>query len=242
MGLRITGRGRRIGAAAAAWRGQNPRMHDLLCPPDELQALPVPGAVIHYLPRLRLPEPPASLLAKLLDETPWRAEEITVRGKRRLQPRLTAWYGDPGSRYRYSGLDLEPLPWTETLTGIREAVERAAGLSFNSVLLNYYRDHRDSMGLHSDDEPALGPEPAIASLSLGETRTLTLKHRRRKDLRAVRIPLESGSLLLMQGSTQSNWKHGVAKQTRPCGLRVNLTFRRIVAAEARSRGGVGWPR
>jgi alkylated DNA repair dioxygenase AlkB len=117
------------------------------------------------------------------------------------------------------------LPWTETLQDIRRAVEAAAGASFNSVFLNYYRDHRDSMGFHSDDEPELGKEPTIASLSLGETRTLTLKHRRRKDREPVRLLLESGSLLVMKGETQRNWKHGIAKQSRPCGPRVNLTFR-----------------
>ena len=120
------------------------------------------------------------------------------------------------------------MPWTETLQGIRRAVETAAATSFNSVLLNYYRDHRDRMGFHSDDEPELGSEPVIASLSLGETRTFTLKHRRRKDLDAVRIRLEAGSVLVMRGPTQRNWKHAVAKQGRPCGPRVNLTFRRIV--------------
>jgi len=98
------------------------------------------------------------------------------------------------------------------------------------TLLNYYRDHRDAMGFHSGDEPELGPEPVIASLSLGETRTLVLKHRRRKDLAPVRIPLHSGSLLVMKGATQHKWKHGINKVAQPCGPRVNLTFRRIFSA------------
>lgn len=194
----------------------------------ELRLLPITDAEIYHLPRLRLPEAPTFLLRKLIEQTPWRAEEITVWGKRHVQPRLTAWYGDAGSRYRYSGLDLEPLPWTDTLQAIREAVETAAGTSFNSVLLNYYRNHRDGMGLHSDDEPELGAEPVIGSLSLGERRMFTLKHRRNNDLEPVRIALESGSLLVMRGKTQRNWKHGVAKQSRPCGARVNLTFRHIL--------------
>lgn len=106
-------------------------------------------------------------------------------------------------------------------------VEDHAGVAFNSVLLNYYRDNRDSMGFHSDDEPELGPRPVIASLSLGTPRTLVFKPR--GDLRAddVKLVLESGSLLLMRGDTQKNWKHGIMKQTRPCGGRVNLTFRRV---------------
>lgn len=205
-------------------------MRDLFIPTHELRRLEIPDADIYLLPRLALREPAESVLRQLIDETPWRAEEITVRGKRHVQPRLTAWYGDPESRYRYSGIDLESLPWTQALQTVRAAVETAAGASFNSVLLNYYRDHRDGMGLHSDDEPELGKEPVIASLSLGETRTLTLKRRRRKDSEPVtaRLPLESGSLLLMKGATQRNWKHGIAKQSRPCGPRVNLTFRRIL--------------
>jgi alkylated DNA repair dioxygenase AlkB len=96
------------------------------------------------------------------------------------------------------------------------------------VLLNYYRDHRDSMGMHSDDEPELGPRPAIASVSLGHQRTFILKHRTRKELERVTLPLESGSLLLMKGDTQRHWKHGIDKERRPCGPRINLTFRQIL--------------
>jgi len=101
------------------------------------------------------------------------------------------------------------------------------GEAFNSVLLNFYRDERDSMGLHSDDEPELGPRPVIASLSLGEARTFTFKHRKLVDHPLVKIPLESGSLLLMKGDTQRNWKHGISKSSKPLGRRVNLTFRQI---------------
>jgi alkylated DNA repair dioxygenase AlkB len=201
---------------------------DLFASSNELRRLPVAGAEIWYLPHLPLEAAHESLLRNLIDETPWRAEEITVWGKRHLQPRLTAWYGDAESRYRYSGIELKPLPWTKTLQVIRRAVEGAARASFNSVLLNYYRDHEDRMGFHSDDEPELGQEPTIASLSLGETRTLILKHRRRKDIEPVRLALESGSLLVMKDKTQRNWKHGIARESRPCGPRVNLTFRRIL--------------
>jgi len=97
------------------------------------------------------------------------------------------------------------------------------------VLLNYYRDNRDSMGFHSDDEPELGLRPVIASLSLGEERTLTMKHKLNKLAKPIRLKLTSGSLLLMKGETQRYWNHGIAKESRPCGPRVNLTFRRIVS-------------
>ena len=151
-------------------------------------------------------------------------------GKQYSQPRLVAWYGDPDCSYTYSGITLEPLQWTDLLLDIKSRIEYITATTFNSVLLNYYRDHRDSMGLHSDDEPELGEQPEIASLSLGEQRTFVLKHKTNKLAKPVRLKLESGSLLLMKGNTQRYWKHGLSKETRPCGPRVNLTFRRIISA------------
>lgn len=148
-------------------------------------------------------------------------------GRKMRQPRLTAWYGDAGSRYAYSGIELDPLPWTPLLGEIKARIEAAVGSNFNSVLLNYYRDHRDSVGFHSDDEPELGARPVIASLSLGEERTFILKHKQSKTAEPVRLRLASRSLLLMKGDTQHYWRHGVPKETRPCGPRVNLTFRTI---------------
>ena len=111
---------------------------------------------------------------------------------------------------------------------MRRRTEEASDATFNSVLLNYYRDHNDSVGFHSDDEPELGATPTIGSISLGETRTLTFRPKRRKDQEPVRIALQSGSLLVMKGDTQRNWRHAIAKESRPCGPRVNLTFRRIL--------------
>ena len=130
----------------------------------------------------------------------------------------------------YPGTVLEPVPWTGMLSSLRDAVEQAAGGRFNSVLLNYYRDGNDAMGLHADDEPELGPAPVIASLSLGATRTLYFRHRTRRDLATFNLPLPSGSLLVMRGTTQQYWKHGLRRVSRPCGPRVNLTFRRIITA------------
>jgi alkylated DNA repair dioxygenase AlkB len=118
------------------------------------------------------------------------------------------------------------------LRELRQRVESLTGGEYNSVLLNYYRDGNDGMGMHSDDEPALGPRPAIASLSLGETRDLILQHRSRKDLDTLRLPLPAGSLLLMQGDTQRNWRHGIRKLRRSCRARLNLTFRRVFADDA----------
>ncbi len=154
-----------------------------------------------------------------------------IYGKKFMQPRLIAWYGDMDQSYSYSGINLQPLPWTPTLLEVREKVEEMSAEKFNTVLLNFYRDHRDSMGFHSDDEKELGPTPVIASLSLGATRTFILKHKTRSDFKPMHIELPSGSLLVMKGVTQKFWKHGINKQTKPCGPRVNLTFRRIFPSD-----------
>ena len=188
----------------------------------------LPDAELYYLHHLPLAEPPHIVMGRLINEVPWRAENIFVWGRTYPQPRLIAWYGDAGKNYTYSGINLSPLPWTQALLDIKSRVEAATRTDFNSVLLNYYRDHRDSMGLHSDDEPELGAQPILASLSLGEERTFILRHKREKTLKPVRLKLASGSLLLMKGETQRHWKHGIDKESRPCGPRINLTFRRIL--------------
>jgi alkylated DNA repair dioxygenase AlkB len=186
--------------------------------------IPIEDGRLALLSQLQLPWPNAEVLQRLLDETPWRQESVVVYGKRHPQPRLTAWYGE--ASYTYSGLKLEPLPWTPLLLAIRAAVEAACGARFNSVLLNRYRDGQDSMGMHSDDEPELGPEPIIASLSYGTTRPFILRHKRNKQ--TIRIALEEGSLLLMSGQLQKNWLHGINKSARSLGERINLTFRYVV--------------
>jgi alkylated DNA repair dioxygenase AlkB len=197
---------------------------DLFETPDTLLPIPIEDGQLALLKQLPLPLTNAEVGARLLHETPWRQESVVVYGKRHLQPRLTAWYGE--ASYTYAGLKLDPLPWTPLLLTIRAAVEAACGQRFNSVLLNRYRNGQDSMGMHSDDEPELGDEPVIASLSYGTTRSFILRHKRNKS--TVRLDLEAGSLLLMSGQLQKNWLHGINKSARPRGERVNLTFRFIV--------------
>ena len=197
---------------------------DLFTSSNSLIPIPIPDGELLWLEQLPLGLENAAVLARLVAETSWRAESITLWGKQHLQPRLTAWHGD--ARYSYSGLDLEPLPFTPLLLDIKQAVEKATGEAFNSVLLNYYRDGRDSMGMHSDDEAELGPEPAIASVSFGATRTFILRHRQSKQ--TVKLNLTSGSVLLMRGKTQHFWLHGINKSARQIGPRVNLTFRKII--------------
>jgi alkylated DNA repair dioxygenase AlkB len=196
---------------------------DLFTPSRTLIRIPIEDGELALLPQLELPLPNHEVMARLVAETAWRAETVTLFGRRHLQPRLSAWHGE--ARYRYSGLTLEPLPFTPLLQQLRAAVEAVTGARFNSVLLNYYRNERDSMGMHSDDEPELGPEPAIASLSFGATRTFILRHKRSRESR--KLELSDGSLLFMWGRLQQNWLHGVNKSARPLDPRLNLTFRYI---------------
>lgn len=198
-----------------------------LYPQAAAEHLALAGAELVLLRDPDLGESAATLLESLLADTPWQQEAITLYGKTHPQPRLVAWYGDPGAAYRYSGKTYQPRPWTERLARLRARMETLAGVPFNSVLLNYYRDNRDSMGLHADDERELGERPVIASLSLGEERVLYFRHKRTRGERGLDLLLPHGSVLLMRGDTQANWKHGMRKLSRPCGPRVNLTFRRV---------------
>lgn len=168
---------------------------------------------------------PDLIFTELLENLNWKHEPITLFGKQVLQPRLTAWYGDKGVDYTYSGLKNEALPWTATLLEVKEMVERLSQKSFNSVLLNLYRDGNDSMGYHSDDERELGEEPVIASLSLGEVRRFNIKNKETGEL--ISFDLPDNSLLIMKGDFQLKWKHAVPKTKRAVGPRINLTFRRV---------------
>jgi alkylated DNA repair dioxygenase AlkB len=196
-----------------------------------LTLLPLPDAEVLLDPHFLLPSAAADLFKELLATIPWRQEPIKLFGKEVMQPRLTAWHGDPTAHYRYSGLSLEPLPWTPALQHLRKEVSTATGADFNSVLLNLYRTGQDSMGWHADNEPELGPEPIIASVSLGATRRFRLRPGADTLPHApVGLDLPPGSLLLMRGPTQQRWQHALPKTSRPVEARMNLTFRRIVQA------------
>lgn len=166
------------------------------------------------------------LLACFRQSLDWRQDFIKLYGKVVKIPRLQAWYGDPGSDYRYSGLTLSPQPWTESLAWLKQACEHACGHKFNAVLANWYRDGSDSMGWHADNEPELGPDPVIASVSLGMSRNMDFRHMASNE--KYRIALHHGSLLIMKGTTQQYWQHAIAKSRQVSEERINLTFRYIM--------------
>ena len=166
------------------------------------------------------------LFTELLDKTCWRQDEITLFGKIHQIPRLQAWYGDVGTEYQYSGLQLVPEPWPENLRLLCEPISKEAGVAFNSVLVNLYRDGRDSNGWHADNEPELGCKPVIASLSLGSVRRFRLRNIADHS-RTLSLDLLPGSLLIMGEGVQENWQHQLAKTRKYVEPRINLTFRRI---------------
>jgi alkylated DNA repair dioxygenase AlkB len=167
----------------------------------------------------------------LRGEIAWETHRIRLFGRQVDAPRQSCWIGDPGTDYSYSRTRFAPRGWTPTLVGLRQRLREDLDIDFNSVLANRYRDGRDSMGWHSDDEPELGPQPRIASLSFGATRRFVLRRRNDATLRHE-IQLQPGSLLLMQGQTQRHWQHALPRTARPCGERINLTFRQIHATAA----------
>lgn len=177
-------------------------------------------------PTALAPSEAAPLFDELRAGIRWQQEEVLIFGRRRLVPRLVAWHGDPGAAYRYSGTDHDPEPWTPALERVRARVRALTGADFNAVLLNLYRDGRDGMGWHADDESELGRNPVIASVSLGATRRFCLRHRKRRALKLA-LDLPSGSLLMMGGATQHHWLHALPRTQRPTGERINLTFRRV---------------
>ena len=171
-----------------------------------------------------LPPPDADrLLAALREELPWEQREIVLYGKRIMQPRLIAWGGELG--YRYSGQTLEPRPLSPHLLPVMEAVQQRTHVPFNHVLVNRYRDGLDSMGFHADDEAELGENPLVATVSLGATRRFVLRPRRGRDLEPLAYDLEHGSLLIMGGTCQRQYHHGIPRQPSVREERMSLTFR-----------------
>ena len=159
----------------------------------------------------------------LLHQTKWREYEMEIFDKTIKAPRMIAWYED-----RENIISNKNVPdWSPELLKIRKRVENETALNFNSVLLNLYRNGNDSVAWHSDQEGNSGPNPIIASVTFGETRIFKLRHKFRKDIAPIEIPLHHGSFLLMAGTTNSFWQHHVPKTSKNVLPRINLTFRRV---------------
>ena len=178
---------------------------------------------IEYRADFLSPNKATELFDLLRRETPWQQFKA---GFGQLRPRLEAWYGDVGAKYLSYNRGMMPLPWTDALLSLRETVSEATGATFNGALLNLYRNERDSVAPHADNEPEFGVNPVIASVSLGAARRFVLRHNSTGKMRT--IVLAHGSLVVMAGTTQAQYTHAVPKETSPRTERINLTFRRIL--------------
>ena len=187
----------------------------------------LPDATLLYYPNFWTPKEADELFQTLHETTPWQQDPITVFGKTYKQPRLTALYGMEGQPYTYSGITMEPHRMSPTLEAILSKIQKVDSHAYNTVLLNLYRDGKDSNGWHADDEKELGQHPRIASISLGEPRYFHFKHKKDRSHR-YKLLLEHGSLLIMGGAMQAHWLHQIAKTARPKQARINLTFRKLI--------------
>lgn len=188
--------------------------------------LSLPEADICYQANFLNAGQASAVYQQILEETSLTPDLVTVYGKQHLTPRLTCWMGDADRQYRYSNHTMSPVPWSDVLWQLKTQVEQASAHTFNSVLINYYRNGQDSNGWHADDEPELGDQPVIASLSLGGARDFQLRHKRDRHIKHT-ISLKHGSLLIMRGATQTHWQHQIPKRAKAQG-RLNLTFRQII--------------
>lgn len=197
----------------------------------EASVIAIPDAHLQFFPAAFTTAEADQLYEQCLHTLPWRQDDIVIAGRRMPIPRLQNWFGDPGMRYSYSGIHLSPVPWTDALLQVRARVESLCGQHFNALLANCYRDGKDSVGWHSDDEPELGKQPVIASVSFGATRTFEMRHLCNRALKTLRLPLHHGSVLIMSGTTQQFWRHQIPKESGVALPRINLTLRHIFPAQ-----------
>ena len=193
---------------------------------EEELNLQLPDCDICYFPNFLNSEKADSFFESLRKNVPWQQDDITVFGRTYAQPRLTALFGNNEKPYSYSNIIMQPHEFTQELLEIKNKIETKTNVVFTTCLLNLYRNGNDSNGWHADNEKELGENPVIASITLGQERFFHLKHRTRKELKH-KLLLEHGSLLLMQGETQHQWLHQIAKTKKSIGERINLTFRVI---------------
>ena len=195
--------------------------------PSDGTPLELPDTRLRYFQFFFNTDEAEHFYSKLFETIPWQQDPITVFGKTYDQPRLTALHANNNKPYSYSGITMYPNQMTTELTAIYERIRTVSSVEFTSVLLNLYRDGKDSNGWHADNEKELGKSPNIASVSFGAQRFFHLKHRTIKEAR-LKVLLHSGSLLLMEGDTQEKWLHQIPKTAKPIQPRINLTFRKII--------------
>ena len=178
-----------------------------------------------FLPGFFNPAESDRYMASFKEKVQWKQKSMNMYGRRVPFPRLIAWYGHDDTSYSFSGITLQPLHWLPEMLEIKSRIEPVAEVTFNRVLLNLYRDGKDSVSWHTDAEPELGLNPVIASVSFGAARKFQLRHLHTKE--KIELELTNGSLLIMQGELQHYWQHQVPKTAKPVGERINLTFRVI---------------
>lgn len=193
---------------------------------DRRELLPFDGSAL-LIPKFLLPGQTEPLFQQIMNETVWEKPEMVMFGKKYSQAGLSTWYTDTEIPYVYSGITRQPHQMTVALANILRLCEDATSASFNSVLVNLYRDGNDSVSWHADNEEINGSEPVIASVSLGATRRFDLRHKESGE--TVRVDLEDGSLLVMSGLSQHCWVHQIAKTKSKVGPRINLTFRQVIS-------------
>lgn len=193
---------------------------------DVIRILPPPSAVDYY-PAWLNPTESIELMSHLQLKVFWKQEPIVLFGKAVMQPRLTAWMAEQGRSYRYSGITMQAQEFLPELILLKAKLENLCGIRFNSALLNLYRHGNDSMGWHRDNEKELGPDPVIASLSLGAAREFQMRRYHDKSDKR-KLLLEPGSLLIMSGQSQTHYEHQLPKMKQVLDTRINITFRTIV--------------
>lgn len=199
------------------------------------------GAFIDLAQGFLSPEAQERCHLALREELAWEARSIFLFGRAVLQPRLVAWAGE--LPYRYSGQTLPPRPFTPTAAALIAEVAARVGTPFNHVLANRYRDGRDSMGLHADAEPELGPDPVVATLSFGAPRLMKVLPRKGGDGARLDLVLGPGDLLVMGGTCQRHFRHGIPRVPAPAqvGERISLTLRQVLAPIAARATGSAAP-
>lgn len=192
---------------------------------EQTNLLPYDGEALYY-GRIMPANEAATYAQTLLNTIHWKNDEAVIFGRHIITKRKVAWYGDSDYAYTYSNTTKQALPWTPELKTLKNLVENLSGVSFNSCLLNLYHDGNEGMAWHSDDEKSLGKNTAIASISFGADRKFAFKHKVTQQ--SVSLMLQSGSLLMMQGTTQTHWLHALPKSKRVVQPRINLTFRTMI--------------